>query len=82
MNFLTSVKSKICAGVTSLKKIMIVDDSLEFLEILSNSLSKKFKIYTALGVTEAINICKEEEIDVICSDLYIHNSLLIQQDDL
>ena len=51
---------------------MIVDDSLEFLEILSNSLSKKFKIYTALGVTEAINICKEEEIDVICSDLYIH----------
>ncbi len=56
-----------------MKKILLVDDEHSFLQILDISLSKYFETYTATGVREAIDILKQNEIDLICSDLYMRD---------
>lgn len=37
-----------------MKKVLLVDDEISFLEILSDTLSKDFEVYTATGVLEAL----------------------------
>ena len=49
-------------------KILLVDDEQGFLKILDTALSKYFETYTATGVQEAIDILKQNAIDLICSD--------------
>lgn len=56
-----------------MKKILLVDDEYSFLQILDMALSKYFETYTATGVREAIDILKQNEIDLICSDLYMRD---------
>lgn len=56
-----------------MKKILLVDDEHSFLQILEMALSKYFETYTATGVREAIDILKQNTIDLICSDLYMHD---------
>ena len=51
-----------------MKKILLVDDEQSFLKILDTALSKYFETYTATGVQEAIDILKQNAIDLICSD--------------
>lgn len=54
-----------------MKKILLVDDEQSFLQIIDMALSKYFETYTATGVREAIEILKQNAIDIICSDLYM-----------
>lgn len=54
-----------------MKRILIVDDNIDFLHILSNSLNQQFEIYEATGVDEALNLLKEISVDLICSDLHM-----------
>ncbi len=54
-----------------MKKILLVDDEQGFLKILDTALSKYFETYTATGVQEAIDILKQNVVDLICSDLYM-----------
>lgn len=56
-----------------MKKILLVDDEQSFLQILDMALSKYFETYTAAGVREAIDILKQNAIDLICSDLYMRD---------
>lgn len=56
-----------------MKRILLVDDENSFLQILDMSLSKYFETYTATGVREAIAILEQNEIDLICSDLYMRD---------
>ena len=56
-----------------MNKILLVDDEHSFLEILDMALSKYFETYTVTGVREAIDILKQNEIDLICSDLYMRD---------
>ena len=56
-----------------MKKILIVDDEHSFLQILDAALSKHFKTYAATGVQEALDILTQNEIDLICSDLYMRD---------
>ncbi len=56
-----------------MKKILLVDDEHSFLQILDMALSKNFKTYTATGVQEALDILGKNEIDLICSDLYMRD---------
>lgn len=56
-----------------MKKILLVDDEHSFLQILDMALSKYFETYTATGVQEAMDILKQNEIDLICSDLYMRD---------
>ncbi|WP_069988317.1 response regulator [Massilioclostridium coli] len=52
-----------------MKKILIVDDEISFLEILSDVLSKDFEVYTATGVLNALSVLRDKSVDCICSDL-------------
>lgn len=56
-----------------MRKILLVDDEQSFLQILDIALSKYFETYTATGVQEAIDILKQNAIDLICSDLYMRD---------
>lgn len=56
-----------------MKKILLVDDSYDFLQALATASSKHFETFTATGVTEAIIVLEKNEIDLICSDLYMHD---------
>lgn len=56
-----------------MKKVLLVDHEHSFLQILDMALSKYFETYTATGVREAIDILKQNAIDLICSDLYIRD---------
>ncbi len=57
-----------------MKRILIVDDNieflefLEFLELLPSILKQHFQTYEATGVKEAINLLENVTVDVICSD--------------
>lgn len=51
-----------------MKRILIVDDSIEFLGLLSSILKKHFQIYEATGVQEAIKLLEAVTVDAICSD--------------
>lgn len=56
-----------------MKKILLIDDAHDFLRILDAALSKYFETYTATGVTEALKVLEKNEIDLICSDLYMRD---------
>lgn len=47
-----------------MKKVLLVEDKRGFLIILVTALSKYFETYTATGVQEAINILKQNAIDL------------------
>lgn len=51
-----------------MKRILIVDDNIEFLELLSSILKQHFQTYEATGVKEAINLLENVTVDAICSD--------------
>lgn len=51
-----------------MKRILIVDDNIEFLGLLSSILKQHFQIYEATGVHEAIKLLETVTVDAICSD--------------
>ncbi|MCM1128118.1 MAG: response regulator [Lachnospiraceae bacterium] len=54
-----------------MKKILIVDDSPDFLDALSYILKKDYEVTTAGGVSEAKKELFASVFDVICSDYYM-----------
>lgn len=51
-----------------MKKILIVDDDIDFLHLLSLVLEEQFQTYEAAGVSEALKILDAVAVDAICSD--------------
>ena len=51
-----------------MKKLLIVDDNLDYLGFLVSIFKKHFEVYEALGVKEALRMLENKEIDAICSD--------------
>lgn len=52
-----------------MKRILIVDDDLGFLRLLSSLLEQdQLLIYKATGVQEAIELLENTTVDAICSD--------------
>lgn len=51
-----------------MKRLLLVDDNIEFLELLSGVLNKHFHIYKATGVQEALRVIETATVDAICSD--------------
>lgn len=43
------------------------------MQILDMALSKYFQTYTAAGVRKAIDILKQNAIDIICADFYMRD---------
>ncbi len=54
-----------------MKRILIVDDSPDFLDALSYILKKHYEVTTAGGVAEAKAGLLTSAFDVICSDYYM-----------
>ena len=53
-----------------MRKILVVDDNLDYLELLASVLGKYFEVHEATGVKDALRVLgdKEKEIETICSD--------------
>ena len=51
-----------------MKRILIVDDNTEYLQILSSVLSGEFETITATGVEDALDTLQTITVDAICSD--------------
>ena len=51
-----------------MKRILIVDDNTEYLQILSTVLSGDFDTIKATGVMDALNTLQIIAVDAICSD--------------
>lgn len=54
-----------------MKRLLLVDDNMEFLELLSAVLKRHFHIYTAAGVQKALRVIETAAVDAICSDFNI-----------
>ena len=52
-----------------MKRILIVDDNTEYLEILSSMLSGKFDTIKVTGVEDALDVLQTTTIDAVCCDL-------------
>ena len=51
-----------------MKSILIVDDNLEILQLLSFALKQHFQTYEATGVCEAAKLLESITVDAICCD--------------
>ncbi len=51
-----------------MKKILIVEDDVTFLGILSHALRSQFEIYEACDVNAALKYLENISVDLICSD--------------
>ena len=51
-----------------MKKLLIVDDNLDFLGFLVSILKEHFEVYEAPGVKEALQVLENPEIEAVCSD--------------
>lgn len=51
-----------------MKRLLIVDDDIDFLQLLASVLEGQFEVYTATGVKAAIQVLNTSVIDAVCSD--------------
>ena len=51
-----------------MKKLLIVDDNLDYLRLLVSIMKKHFEVYEASGVKDALQVLENPEIEAICSD--------------
>ena len=51
-----------------MKRILVVDDNMEYLQLLATVLSDDFDTIKATGVKDALNILQTITVDAICSD--------------
>lgn len=51
-----------------MKRILVVDDNTEYLQVLSNVLSNDFDTIKATGIKDALDILQAITVDAICSD--------------
>ena len=48
-----------------MKKLLVVDDNLDYLGFLVSVLKKHFEVYDAAGVKEALQVLENAEIDAL-----------------
>lgn len=51
-----------------MKRILLVDDNTEYLQVLSSVLSNAFDTIKATGVKDALDVLQTITVDAICSD--------------
>jgi DNA-binding NtrC family response regulator len=56
-----------------MKKLLLVDDDGDFLQILSSALEKDFEVYKADGLSQAHRVLDTVPISAICSDFYMRD---------
>lgn len=56
-----------------MKKLLLADDDMDYLQFLVSVLSKDFQPVTAIGVVDALNVFRTSQVDAICSNLYMRD---------
>ena len=51
-----------------MRKLLVIDDNLDFLVFLTSALEKYFEVYTATGVKDALRLLEHQKVEAICSD--------------
>ena len=51
-----------------MRKLLVIDDNLDFLGFLASALEKYFEVYTATGVKDALRLLEHQKVEAICSD--------------
>ena len=51
-----------------MRKLLVIDDNLDFLGFLTSALEKYFEVYTATGVKDALRLLEYQKVEAICSD--------------
>ena len=51
-----------------MKKLLVIDDNLDFLGFLTSALEKYFEVYTATGVKDVLRLLEHQKVEAICSD--------------
>ena len=51
-----------------MRKLLVIDDNLDFLVFLTSALEKYFEVYTATGVKDALRLLEHRKVEAICSD--------------
>ena len=51
-----------------MRKLLVIDDNLDFLGFLASTLEKYFEVYTATGVKDALQSLEHHKVEAICSD--------------
>ena len=52
-----------------MKKVLVVDDELAYVKLLSEKLSEKYKVFSAANGEKGLEICKKEHPDLILLDI-------------
>lgn len=58
-----------------MKRILLVDDAVDYLKILAQALEHDFEVHTATSVSEAMLLLEKIKIDLICSDLEMRDGV-------
>lgn len=56
-----------------MKRLLLVDDDRDFIQILSSALEKDFEVYKADGLHQALKVLDTVPISAICSDFYMRD---------
>ena len=51
-----------------MRKLLVIDDNLDFLGFLASALEKYFEVYTATGIKDALRLLEHQKVEAICSD--------------
>lgn len=51
-----------------MKKLLAVDDNLDYLGFLVSALKKYFEVYEASGIKEALQVLETTGIEAVCCD--------------
>lgn len=62
------MRKAIVSNKEKMKKLLIVDDNLDYLAFLVSILEKHFEVYEASGVKKALQVLEYNKIEAICSD--------------
>ena len=61
-----------------MKRLLVVDDDRDFLQLLSSMLQKDFQVYEAAGVAETLKILDSVPVHAICSDFNMRDGTGIE----
>lgn len=51
-----------------MRKLLAIDDNLDFFGFLASALERYFEVYTATGVKDALRLLEHQKVEAICSD--------------
>ena len=61
-----------------MRKLLVIDDNLDFLGFLASGLEKYFEVYTATGVKEALRLLEQQKVEAICAGCHMQDGTVLE----